>query len=263
MIPNARWSEKLKQKNQQDIQEGLLPPFVLSDPRQASQELRHYLKGLILEGVFPGGAVLSQFRLAKALGVSRTPIREALRMLHEDRLVNARSNYRATVLAPDPIELDGLYATRILLEALAYSLTIEKADDAIRKTIEDKMAAMHAAGRQSGNAVSWMRPHREFHLSLSLGAPAPLRQTIQTCLEQSERYQLMTIRVEGAAPPRLGEVEHVQIVEALRTGNAAAGAARLARHLGRVASIMMSALDPSHGLSATKLAVAMAVSAGD
>src|SRR5260370_12478670 len=70
------------------------------------------------------GTKLSQVTLAAQLGISRTPLREVLRMLQEEGLVEIEPNQRTRVAGLDPQELDDVYASRILLETLALSMTI-------------------------------------------------------------------------------------------------------------------------------------------
>jgi DNA-binding GntR family transcriptional regulator len=252
----------LTEINHRDFCTTSLPRFELRNPRLASQELRHYLKDLILEGALPPGTVLSQARLAEALGVSRTPIREALRMLHEERLVESRSNYRATVRSLDASELDGLYAVRVLLEATAFYLTIQQGEQRIEQEIERRLLILEEAMRRSDHPSAWMRPHREFHLGLGLGAPALLQERIRAGIEQCERYQLVAIKAEGSRPKQAGHREHLQIVDAMRVGDAAGGAARIAQHLGRTASLILKALDPARAPTATNAAVEMANALG-
>src|SRR5919109_4213621 len=82
------------------------------------------LRKLILEGVYPPGARLSERELAQTLGVSRTPLREVLRMLQREGLVEAGRYQRARVAPLEPVALDMLYAGRIQLETLGLALTI-------------------------------------------------------------------------------------------------------------------------------------------
>ncbi len=84
------------------------------DDFSGAAALHRRLRKLILDGSYPPGTLLSQVEVAEALGVSRTPLREALRMLQEEGLIEAERNQRARIPSFDPQVLDALYASRIL-----------------------------------------------------------------------------------------------------------------------------------------------------
>ncbi len=67
---------------------------------------------MILDGMFSPGSMLSQVKLAESLGVSRIPLREALRMLQREGLVEAEHNQRARVPSFEPSVVDSLDVTR-------------------------------------------------------------------------------------------------------------------------------------------------------
>src|SRR5439155_1193638 len=71
----------------------------------------------------PPGSALLQAEMARRLGVSRTPMREAFRLLQEEGLIDAKPDQRARVRAVDPEDLDGVYGARIMLESLAVTAT--------------------------------------------------------------------------------------------------------------------------------------------
>ena len=96
----------------------------LPEARQAIPHVHAYLRECILDGTLTPGTKLSQVSLAEQLGISRTPLREVLRMLQEEGLVEIEPNQRTRVSGLDPQELDDVYASRILLETLALSMTI-------------------------------------------------------------------------------------------------------------------------------------------
>jgi DNA-binding GntR family transcriptional regulator len=71
----------------------------------AAGRVHAHLRRLILEAVIPPGTIVTQVELAARLGVSRTPIREAIRMLQEEGLVVAEPQKRARVIGFDPAEV--------------------------------------------------------------------------------------------------------------------------------------------------------------
>src|ERR1700760_3119845 len=79
----------------------------LPEARQAIPHVHTYLRECILDGTLTPGTKLSQVSLARQLGVSRTPLREVLRMLQEEGLVEIEPNQRTRVAGLDPQELGG------------------------------------------------------------------------------------------------------------------------------------------------------------
>jgi DNA-binding GntR family transcriptional regulator len=89
------------------------------------------IKELITNGTLQSGSAVSQLALARILGVSRTPIREALRRLEAEGLLDGKSNRRMRVTEIKPEELDAMYSIRIFLESMGIALTVPRlnADD--------------------------------------------------------------------------------------------------------------------------------------
>src|ERR1700730_1857766 len=82
------------------------------------------LRRAIVRCEIPNGVQLSQRELSQLMGVGRTPLREALRMLQREGLVEAEPNHRVRVADFSIPDLEQLYAMRISLEALAIRLTV-------------------------------------------------------------------------------------------------------------------------------------------
>jgi DNA-binding GntR family transcriptional regulator len=82
------------------------------------------LRESILNGALPPGESLSQVQLASQLGVSRGPLREAVRMLQREGLVEAEVNRRGRVSSFSIDDLEQLYAMRIVHESLAIRINV-------------------------------------------------------------------------------------------------------------------------------------------
>src|SRR5215831_7791897 len=95
------------------VQEGA--PLV----RNASAAATELIREAILDGRLPPGQRLKEEELARELGISRTPVREALLVLQAEGLVDAAPNRGAVVRAHDAADLDDLYQLRALLEGYA------------------------------------------------------------------------------------------------------------------------------------------------
>src|ERR1700722_10486 len=96
----------------------------MPDNGQNTEDVYERVRTAILDGDLAPGAVMSQVALAEELGISRTPLREALRMLQSERLVEAEPNRRVRVAPMSPADLEELYVVRITLEAEALRLSV-------------------------------------------------------------------------------------------------------------------------------------------
>src|ERR1700726_3381011 len=141
----------------------------LPEARQAIPALHTYLRECILDGTLPPGTKLSQVSLARQLGVSRTPLREVLRMLQEEGLVEIEPNQRTRVSGLDPQELDDVYASRILLETLALSMTIGHFRAKARAEAKQMLTAMRRAAK-TGDFGAWFAVHADYHRLVTAGA---------------------------------------------------------------------------------------------
>src|SRR5580765_593543 len=100
------------------------------------------LRSAILRGEIPPGEATSQVALAKQLGVSRTPLREALRLLEREGLVISQPNRRVRIAQFSIADLEGVYAMRIALEATGIRATVPTMSDEVFAELEGLMAQM-------------------------------------------------------------------------------------------------------------------------
>ncbi|MBV9817907.1 MAG: GntR family transcriptional regulator [Solirubrobacterales bacterium] len=202
------------------------------------------LREAILHNHLAPGSVVSQVQLALQLGVSRTPLREAVRMLQREGLVTGEANRMVRVAPFSTEDVEELYAVRITNEALAIRLTVPgmiSEDDAI---LEDGLRQMagHAAER---DIDAWERHHRAFHAHLVRGGGARLCRMLAEFSDHAERYRRLYVTSEPRAMS-IGAAEHEAIVEACHARDAARAAAELARHLSRTALTSLTQIAPEH-----------------
>ncbi len=216
------------------------------------------LRTMILDGVFPPGSMLSQVKLAESLGVSRIPLREALRMLQKEGLVEAEHNQRARVPAFEPSIVDSLYASRILLEALGLRLTVPHIEQADVQVLKQTLAELNevAAHIELG---AWEEPHCRFHRLLVLHVEDSLRQRIASLADQCEYYRRLYYRlVSQHYPTRSAEAiaaEHRSIASACTEGKADLAAYLLARHYARTALTVLGQMAPEFDPVAVRMAL--------
>ena len=131
-------------------------------PQTAADGVTAILREAIATGTLAPGAMLRQDELAKNFGVSRMPVRDALRYLEAEGLVAIHPTRGAVVAAMNATDISELYALRELLEAEALRLSIQKQNpDSLRLAAEvlEQLDRENDVGR-------WGQLNREFHLAL-------------------------------------------------------------------------------------------------
>jgi DNA-binding GntR family transcriptional regulator len=117
-------------------------------PSSLTDEIVLRLEKAILEGVYPPGAHLLQDELCERFGVSRTPVRQALRDLQARNLVVLVPNRGATVRIPSRRDAQEVYAVRAELEGYAAELAATRADSRLELELAGVEArVIHLAGR--------------------------------------------------------------------------------------------------------------------
>jgi DNA-binding GntR family transcriptional regulator len=232
------------------------PHLYAQGPRRLALSLHQHLRQLILEGTLTPGTVLSQAEFARSLGVSRTPMREAFRMLQEEGLIHAEPDRRAVVVGLNVADLDSMYATRILLEALAVSMTVPTASGGTVKAMEQALRRMHELRAKRRRSPVWTQAHDEFHRLATGGADVQMAKTLVTLREQTRRY----LRLAQSSTQESwleGEGGHELVLDAFRSGDAEAAVSAMVTHLATTALRVMSGVDPGRDLPAVSAALAM------
>jgi DNA-binding GntR family transcriptional regulator len=215
---------------------------------------------MILDGTFSPGSTLSQVKLAESLGVSRIPLREALRMLQHEGLIEAEYNQRARVPAFEPSIVDSLYASRILLEALSIRLTVPRIDRTDVQTLKQTLAELdEVAVRKDLDLNAWEVPHRRFHRLLVFHTEDSMRQRIASYADQCEYYRRLYYRlVSMQHQTRSAEAiaaEHRAIAEAWTQGKADLATSLLTRHYARTALTLLGQMAPEFDPVAVRMSL--------
>lgn len=183
------------------------------------------LRNGIVSGDFPPGMHLVETSLAETLGVSRTPIREALSRLEQDGLVE-RGSRGLQVRHRSPAEILEIFEVRIVLEGTAAKLAAERHTEVDRIRIQGHLAKLEA---EQGSAPSELASiNRDFHRSIW---HASHNRALVDMLERLSvhlfRYPFTTYEVPGRAESSL--LEHRELAEAIM-GRDGERASRLASH---------------------------------
>lgn len=230
--------------------------LALPEARRSIEPLRAYLRECILDGRIPPDTKLSQAALAEQLGVSRTPLREVLRMLQEEGLVEFEPNQRMRVAGFDPEALDVTYGARIALECLAVAMTIGEFGAQQRRQAKAVLTGMRRAARER-DLGAWFVAHGEYHRVLSNAAGDPMRGQLRSLADRSARYIRIEQHVDPADWPKAGDVEHPAILAAMVDGDERAAVSLTAHHLERTALRVLTDCAPDFVPRAVPRAVAL------
>src|SRR5882757_3979102 len=228
----------------------------LPEARQAIPYVHAYLRECILDGTLTPGTKLSQVSLAKQLGISRTPLREVLRMLQEEGLVEIEPNQRTRVSGLDPQELDDVYASRILLETLALSMTIGHFGARERAEAKRMLTTMRRAAK-TGDFDEWFGAHTDYHRVCTAAAGEAMQRQLRAFADRTTRY----IRIYQLSEPNswqaAGDAEHAAILEALIADDEHGALTEMAHHLERTALRVLTDCAPDYTPVAVPHAVAL------
>jgi DNA-binding GntR family transcriptional regulator len=178
----------------------------------AAEELRMR----ILSGALQAGAQLRQEVLAAELGVSRIPLREALRLLEGEGLVTIVPHRGAVVSVLSPDEIGELFDLRVLVEPdLIRRAVPHMTPDDLREA--EATLAGYKAALEHRDVGAWGRLNTRFHLALYRPARRPRSFALaQTLLDQADRYTRMQLLLtEGQLR---AQQEHEALLAACRAG---------------------------------------------
>jgi GntR family transcriptional regulator, rspAB operon transcriptional repressor len=210
--------------------------------RQNPDHVYLRLRDAILDGDLAAGAVMSQVSLAGELGISRTPLREALRMLQAERLIRSEPNRRVSVAAVSARDLEELGIMRVTLEAQAVRLSLDRMTPEYLARLEGHMAEM-AHFAQEHDYRRWGVPHRAFHRLLTSPAGERLSDLLIQLFDHAERYRRLHI---GYGPGAWATADHREILDACKAGDRERAAALLATHLARMPLEAAELLEPGY-----------------
>ena len=199
-------------------------------PRKTrSEELRLQLADEIVRGVYAPGAPLDETRIASRFSVSRTPVREAIRLLAASGLVEVRPHRAAVVARPDASQLAGMFEAMAELEALCAGYAAERMSISERRALED----IHENLRvliQSGDPQRYHEVNEAFHNAIYDGAHnAYLAEMTLSTRARVQPFRRAQFRNLGRLAK--SHIEHDRVVEGILRGERAVAAAAMGAHI--------------------------------
>jgi DNA-binding GntR family transcriptional regulator len=188
------------------------------------------LREKILGGVLTPGQRISQVAIARTYGVSRLPVREALRLLVGESLIEAEHGKEARVASLDFAELREVYRMREALEPMAMALAVERVTEFDIATAEQLLQKI---SHVPDGSPEWLKLDREFHWLWYSLLPMPrLLRTIEQLLDVAQRYRAAFNLTPGMR--NVSDLEHWMLLEAMKGRQAEDAKALLQVHLRHV-----------------------------
>jgi len=207
-------------------------PTVKWPRRTRTEELRLRLSDDIVRGQLAPGAALDETELAHRFSVSRTPVREAIRMLAASGLVEVRAHRAAVVARPTHDHLIGMFEVMAELESLCAGYAADRMRGAERRALEDAHEKLRVL-IQRGDPQRYYEVNEAFHATIYAGA-------------HNSYLAELTLATRGRVQPfrraqfrNLGRLakshaEHDRVVQAILRGERVLAAQNMYAHIIKV-----------------------------
>ena len=194
-----------------------------------SRQIVAKLKEMIVNNELPAGATFLESELAEMVGVSRTPVREAIISLEAQGLVKSKPRRGIRILGVSANDMQEIYQLLTELEALAAELAAGKGHD--EAELEEAEAAITAMDEALAidDREAWAEADDKFHAELiRLSGNARLQNVVQMYIDQSKRVRLLTLYLRPA--PVQSNKDHRAVLDAIRNGDAEGAKVTHRRH---------------------------------
>jgi DNA-binding GntR family transcriptional regulator len=187
------------------------------------------LRENILRGFYPRGEALTELRISRELGVSRTPIREAFCQLELDGLVTTTPNKGVVVQGFDQQDILDLYDVRCLMESLAAAKAAENMTLAQRQSLQ-KVYDQEQAIVENDDHDALILSDAEFHDQIFRGSGSKILQNILTPISTYTRQsRIFSLTTEGRSQAVVAE--HGQILAAILGRDSARARTSMNEHI--------------------------------
>ena len=195
--------------------------------RTAQERVEEVLRQAILRGELRPGEPLVLADVSAQLGVSRTPIREAMRALASEGLIDLDSFRSAAVHTPTLEEAREIYDLRLVLDPIAVSRAVERITPEEIETAQ----AIHETMLETDDLGEWVDANREFHGVLQRAAKSDRLLNIIDGLRNSAAMQVaLSLKAESSQVAQAND-DHEKIVKAFRDRDVDAAVRLTEEHL--------------------------------
>ena len=220
---------------------------MLKNEYSLTEKIYHNLRSDILTGAFKDKEELKENTIAKNYGVSRTPVREAIRQLALEGLVDTIPNKGAFVHSIHEKDVNDAYAMRSLLEGLAARWAVMNVTKEQLESMEETLY-MSEYYRKKGNWEQVYKCDNKFHdLLYSASGSYLLEHTLSTLHEYVQKVRKFVLTNEERA--KISFEEHEAILNAIRNREADAAEQLAIRHMEKAVERLKNT-DAAHEMNA-------------
>ena len=197
------------------------PSSEMLQPRSLVELATDRLREEILSGALEPGERLVEEQLTQRFQISRAPLREAMRLLAEQGLVEHLPRRGVRVTTYSVRDFDELFAVRDTLERFAMSLVGDRKHHELDTApLEEAMTGLRASAEQ-GDRLAASNAHRAFHLALvALADSRQLLVTYEPLILKLQLYMAANLRREAdTSSPAEGVRRHQRLYDAVLSGN--------------------------------------------
>ena len=202
-----------------------------------------YVKERLLDGTFPGGALLSENELSQQLGLSRTPVRQAFVQLEAEGLLELYPKRGALVVPVAASEIEDVFEARLLVEEHC-ARRAANAGARLVADLEPLIAEQEQAVAQGAPGMAeFARADRHFHRAIVHAAGNAILTRLYDALRDRQQRIATVSLARNPGDAQRFVAEHRGIVEAIGRGDGAAAAARVSAHLRAARDVARGARD--------------------
>ncbi|MGY4712999.1 GntR family transcriptional regulator [Mycolicibacterium sp. CBM1] len=252
----------MKAESLTEVRDAPAPDTSSAAPVNTTAQAYDVIRRAIINAELKPGAIVSQVQLAAQLDISRTPLREALRRLQSEGLLEGDFNRRLRVASLSVADLEQVAAMRIVLETLGVQISVPRLDtrqlEQATKAFEDMDKAWLSTTTSSFD--DFRIPHRIFHTTLFSGAGTRIRCQLEELWDHAERYRTFYRQSANNALElaHIAHDEHEAILRSAHERNARECGKLTAVHLARTALTTLAKLDPTHDPAVIRQATLLA-----
>jgi len=201
----------------------------IRDYKNAREAAFEKIKEAIIKGHFKPGEKLVEQTLAQEMGVSRTPVREAIRRLEAEGFVISIPRKGVVVSRADKEEIVQLYSIRAELEGLAARWAIENADEDDIQKLDEAISRMEETVA-SGDLDGVVQSNALFHDAIAQASKSRILCTLLKTLQDNiQRFRFQSLHLPGR--PEAALAEHKEIIAAIKEKKAEEADRLLKEHL--------------------------------